>query len=121
MFKKKCRCGKSEKNFKFDIGPFFVADCCLDAGYDELGRKPGEEESDGLEDEKELVEEIQEALEPLPEEVQEEVVEDMIDQVEEDLESLEKEDLKKLCDEKGIKYAKNISKKKLIEKLVKAE
>lgn len=38
MFKKKCACGNSEKNFKFDIGDNFVGDCCSANGYDELGR-----------------------------------------------------------------------------------
>jgi uncharacterized membrane protein YqiK len=37
MFEKTCRCGKSKKNFKIDIGDFFVDDCCLEAGYNELG------------------------------------------------------------------------------------
>ena len=53
MFKKKCRCGASEKSFKIDIGPFFVAECCIEAGFDELGNKvdniddgKGDDESD---------------------------------------------------------------------------
>lgn len=37
MFTKKCRCGKTEKNFQIDIGQFFVDSCCLEAGYDDLG------------------------------------------------------------------------------------
>lgn len=40
MMEKTCACGASKKNFKIDIGPFFVDDCCLAAGYDELGNKP---------------------------------------------------------------------------------
>ena len=39
MFMKTCRCGKTKKNFKFDIGPFFVDECCIEAGFDELGKK----------------------------------------------------------------------------------
>lgn len=39
MFEKSCRCGKSKKNFKMDIGPFYVDDCCIEAGYDESGKK----------------------------------------------------------------------------------
>lgn len=39
MFKRKCKCNKSEKNFKMDIGPFFVNECCVESGYDELGNK----------------------------------------------------------------------------------
>lgn len=37
MYEKTCRCGKSKKNFKVDIGPFYVDECCLEAGYDEAG------------------------------------------------------------------------------------
>lgn len=43
MFLKTCRCGKSKKNFKVDIGEFFINQCCRDAGYDSLGRKVGDE------------------------------------------------------------------------------
>lgn len=39
MFKKNCRCGASNKNFKFDIGPFFIDACCTQAGYDDLGNR----------------------------------------------------------------------------------
>lgn len=38
MKEKSCRCGLSKKRFKMDIGPFFVDDCCLKNGFDELGR-----------------------------------------------------------------------------------
>src|SRR5690606_23594254 len=38
MFEKPCVCGKSKKNFKNDIGPFFVNECCTEAGYDEFGK-----------------------------------------------------------------------------------
>ena len=37
MYLKTCRCGKSQKNFKVDIGEFYVEECCIEAGYDELG------------------------------------------------------------------------------------
>lgn len=37
MFKKPCRCGKTEKQFKMDIGPFYISECCKMAGYDYLG------------------------------------------------------------------------------------
>lgn len=39
MFEKPCRCAKQKKNFRLDIGPFFIDDCCIEAGYDELGNK----------------------------------------------------------------------------------
>ncbi len=38
MILKSCVCGASKKNFKMDIGPFYVGECCKDAGYDDLGR-----------------------------------------------------------------------------------
>jgi len=28
MFLKTCKCGKSQKSFKFDIGPSFMNTCC---------------------------------------------------------------------------------------------
>ncbi len=37
MFSVKCRCGKSEKTFQNDVGPFFIAECCEEAGYDHMG------------------------------------------------------------------------------------
>ena len=36
---KPCACGSSQKDFKIDIGPFYVDECCLANGYDELGNK----------------------------------------------------------------------------------
>ena len=46
MFMKKCRCGKSEKLFKNDIGAFFIAECCAVAGYDYLGNRKDEKPAD---------------------------------------------------------------------------
>jgi hypothetical protein len=37
MFKIKCRCGKMDKHFQKNIGEFFVAECCEQAGFDHLG------------------------------------------------------------------------------------
>lgn len=37
MFLKTCRCGKTQKNFFFDIGEFFIEECCVEAGYDHKG------------------------------------------------------------------------------------
>lgn len=37
MKEKSCRCGDSKKRFKYDIGPFYVAECCEAKGYDALG------------------------------------------------------------------------------------
>lgn len=39
MYMITCRCGKSQKNFKFNIGDFYIEDCCEAAGYDSLGNK----------------------------------------------------------------------------------
>lgn len=39
---RKCRCGTQTQNFKNDIGPFFIGECCKAKGYDELGNKEGE-------------------------------------------------------------------------------
>lgn len=35
MFRIKCKCGKSEKSFKFNIGPFYVDECCEAAEKEE--------------------------------------------------------------------------------------
>lgn len=40
MYEKTCRCGKTKKNFRFDIGAFFIDECCVEAGYDHLGNRP---------------------------------------------------------------------------------
>jgi hypothetical protein len=37
MFYKKCRCGKTGRNFMKDIGEFYIEDCCTEAGYDYKG------------------------------------------------------------------------------------
>lgn len=42
MYLTKCACGDSEKNFKVEIGPFYVGECCEAKGYDHLGQKPQE-------------------------------------------------------------------------------
>ncbi len=46
MFEKSCRCGKSKMNFKIDIGPFYVTDCCEAEGYDAEGNKALKELTD---------------------------------------------------------------------------
>lgn len=57
MIEKTCRCGKTKKNFKIDIGPFFVDECCLEAGYDEVGNRVKKElNMPGLPSEEELLE-----------------------------------------------------------------
>lgn len=50
-----CRCGKSKKRFKFDVGPFFINTCCEEAGYDVYGNLPeGVEDPNPLEQELKL-------------------------------------------------------------------
>jgi hypothetical protein len=39
-FEKRCACGDSTNSFRVDIGPFFVASCCEEKGYDSLGNPP---------------------------------------------------------------------------------
>lgn len=48
MIEKTCRCGKTKKNFVIDIGPFFIEECCIEAGYDHLGNKKIAAEDVGL-------------------------------------------------------------------------
>lgn len=47
MFRRKCVCGATEKNFKKDIGPFFVDECCEKAGYDHFGKKQEDYDAEG--------------------------------------------------------------------------
>lgn len=101
MFKKRCRCGKTEKNFKIDIGPFFVTDCCEEEGFDCFGKK-----KEDYQEEKELQEESKQ-----------EEPEQEVEQEEKELEKMSQKELMALCDEKGLEYAKNASKKKLREML----
>lgn len=37
MVEVKCACGKNKRNFKVDVGSY-VDECCIEAGYDELGK-----------------------------------------------------------------------------------
>lgn len=37
MYKIPCRCGASIKQFKKHIGPFYLNECCAEAGFDDLG------------------------------------------------------------------------------------
>ncbi len=52
MFEKSCRCGKTKKNFKVDIGEFFIDECCTEAGYDHLGKRAVDVEDLGLDKDK---------------------------------------------------------------------
>lgn len=52
MFEKSCRCGATKKNFKIDIGEFFIDECCTKAGYDHMGKKAVDLEDLGLDKDK---------------------------------------------------------------------
>lgn len=41
MVEKSCRCGAIKKNFRFDIGPFFIGECCESMGFDAQGNQIG--------------------------------------------------------------------------------
>lgn len=92
MFLKTCKCGKSQKNFKIDIGEFFINDCCLLEGYDHLGKKEGEIE-----------------------EVKEEILN--VDSFEKEEKELSITEIRKLLDEQGIEYHKNSSRRQLLKLL----
>ena len=53
MFKRKCACGETEKSFKIDIGPFFVNECCEQAGYDVYGKTEADYKKEENEQEEE--------------------------------------------------------------------
>ena len=90
MFKKKCRCGTTEKNFKMDIGPFFINECCEKAGFDEKGLKAEDCNKE------------EEALTPLLKEVQKEEKKEILDEKE----------LEEKAEEKSAKISKKKSRKK---------
>lgn len=106
MYKKKCRCGKAEKNFKIDIGPFFIADCCEDAGYDCHGNKA----NIVLNDPKVL-----EVLEALGADRSADDEGDL--NQDKTLEKMGQKALRSLCTERGIEFKGNDSKITLREKL----
>lgn len=42
MIEISCRCGAAKKRFKYDIGEFFINDCCSEAGFNHLGQRQGQ-------------------------------------------------------------------------------
>lgn len=102
MFNIPCRCGKTSKNFKNDLGiAFYIDDCCEKAGYDEKGNK-----KEGLAEENQA-KEIQKK-EQLKEEYNNLSNDSGIGSVE----NLEIKDLEKMVNEKkeALEKAKNESK-----------
>lgn len=68
MYLKKCRCGKSQKNFKMDIGPFFVNKCCKEKKVEAPVKEPKIEEPKVQEEVPVVVEtpEVVEEVKPKP-------------------------------------------------------
>jgi len=121
MFKKKCRCGESEKNFMMDIGPFFIAECCEKAGFDEKGNKEGEPTQEEIKEGLERLEKESSPFESAPEvegdlDKDGDVDKDDVEMASE-LEKMNQKQLQELCKERGIEFKKNESKAKLREKL----
>lgn len=142
MFKKKCACGESEKSFKFDIGPFFIDECCKKAGYDCHGKRQEDYEREAEEMANQLLEDPQEEksvgqiiADKAKEGVNKILQSGLSDEQKEKMKSLEKKVINKpqvvdfksmtakeliqLCEETNVKYSKRDTKKKLIERLTK--
>lgn len=102
MTEKSCRCGASKKRFKVDIGPFYIADCCEEAGFDNLGNRSKPE----------VIVEAREAPKPV-EKVEESKKESK------SLKSMTLEELKALADERGVQGTESMSRKKLMAALKK--
>lgn len=129
MFKRKCRCGKTEKSFKNDIGPFFMNTCCEAEGYDCRGKKPEDYEKEKLEAESQP-KEVED-----PSKEQEDIKKKLADQMnkvfgkrnqqqaqeksEEALLEMTAKELMEYCDSKDIKYSKRDTKKKLVQRILK--
>ena len=110
MFSIPCRCGKTKKNFKVEIGEFFINKCCLEAGFDRLGNKV--EKSEDVEDSEEAREELSQAVVMSNEEAQKA-------KGEPDFEHMTAKALREVCKLKGIQFSKRDTRAKLIEKLTK--
>lgn len=139
MIKIKCRCGKSEKSFKKEIGPFYIDECCEKAGFDEFGKLPEDyeqdEEGEGQSDEKSQdVDSSDEQGEEQSEEESEDAKQDMDQAVEMTNEDVQKkrEDevsyegmsskaLMELCKQRKVQFTKKDTIKKLIERLEEAD
>jgi len=102
MIKKQCFCKKTEKNFKFDIGPGFFAQCCAEAGFNKLGElievtTKAESEEVILEDAESLTNEQADSKKEI------------------NIDKMSRKELMLLCDNKDLKYKGNISNKDLRE------
>lgn len=100
MVKIKCACGTSEKSFKKDIGPFYVDECCLKNGYDDLGRPTNQKPP----------------TVPPPAAATSDTTTDKVS--EEQLAALPVKDLRAMAEEKGITGIKKATGKSIIKKLL---
>mgnify|MGYP000844095888 CR=1 FL=1 len=100
MTEKSCRCGASKKRFKVDIGPFYIAECCEEAGFDNLGNRK----------ETPAVVEVAKPIGDQP--VKVEISEPK--KVSKSMKSMTLEELKALADEKGVQGTESMSRKKLM-------
>lgn len=101
MTEKSCRCGASKKRFKMDIGPFFIAECCEDAGFDNLGNRK----------------ELQAVKESVKQDLEQPVVVEGAPKPNKESKSLKSmtvEELKALADERGVQGTESMSRKKLM-------
>lgn len=103
MFEKPCRCGKTKKRFKKDIGPFFINQCCRDAGYDNRG---------------ELVEAPKEQASVEKESVQEPEPEKPKKPSKRTLKNMKVAELKELAEQMGLEVKKGAKKAELVDAIL---
>lgn len=117
MFTKKCFCGERTKNFKVDIGPGYMDNCCKSKGYNvkgELEGKPQNDEPEAVvEESKEAQEDMQQAAEITNEEAQDA-------KKEPDFEGMTAKALMEYCKQKDIRFSKKDTRKKLLERIEEA-
>lgn len=109
MFKIQCRCGKTQKSFKFNIGPFFINKCCKKEGYDNFGNLTTTESVD--------VDTSEQIVDAPKEVVAVETAEVKVGQREQLAKNTLKE-LKAIGRERKIKGCNRMSKEKLLDALV---
>lgn len=117
MKRLKCKCGETEKNFKIDIGEFFINECCEKAGYDYLGKKSEDYEKEAAAKaatEATTKEGGKSGTETKTEDGELKVE----DKFRKALKKMSQKELFAMCDGREIEYKKNDSKATLREKLL---